>query len=67
LAKLASFIPHTWPIADSAYNAARDALNGWDPTGGCIYYYNPKTATSSWIRSLPITMTIGNHVFSKGK
>jgi len=55
------------PIADSAYNAARDALNGWDPTGGCIYYYNPKTATSSWIRSLPITMTIGNHVFSKGK
>ncbi len=51
------------PVADSAYKAARDALNGWDPTGGAIYYYNPKTATSSWIRSRPIIMTIGNHVF----
>lgn len=54
-------------VADSAYKAARDALNGWDPTGGCIYYYNPKTATNQWIRTLPIAMTIGNHVFSKGK
>ena len=54
-------------VADSAYDAARDALNGWDPTGGCIYYYNPKTATNQWIRTLPIAMTIGNHVFSKGK
>ncbi len=52
---------------ESAYNAARAALNGWDPTNGCIYYYNPKTATSAWIRTLPISMTIGNHVFSKGK
>ena len=51
------------PVADSAYKAARDALNGWDPTGGALYYYNPKTATSSWIRSRPIIMTIGNHVF----
>ena len=54
-------------VADSAYNAARDALNGWDPTGGCIYYYNPKTATNQWIRTLPIVTTIGNHVFSRGK
>lgn len=53
------------PVADSAYKAARDAFNGWDPTGGAIYYYNPKTATSSWIRSRPIIMTIGNHVFCK--
>ena len=51
------------PVADSAYKAARDALNGWDPTGGALYYYNPKTATSSWIRSRPIIVTIGNHVF----
>ncbi len=54
------------PIADSAWNAARDALGGWDPTGGCIYYYNPKTATNKWIRQLPIDLTIGNHVFSHG-
>lgn len=47
----------------SCYNAARDALNGWDPTGGAIYYYNPRTATNSWIRSRPIITTIGKHVF----
>lgn len=47
----------------SCYNAARDALNGWDPTGGAIYYYNPSTATNSWIRSRPIIKTIGRHVF----
>ena len=48
---------------ESCYNAARDALNGWDPTGGAIYYYNPVTATSSWIRTRPIVKTIGKHVF----
>ena len=53
------------PVADSAYKAARGARNGWDPTGGAIYYYNPKTATSSWIRSRPVVKTIGNHVFCK--
>lgn len=47
----------------SCYNAARDALNGWDPTGGAIYYYNPVTATNSWIRSRKIVKTIGKHVF----
>ena len=47
----------------SCYNAARDALNGWDPTGGSIYYYNPKTATNSWIRSRTIFTQIGKHVF----
>ena len=52
-------------VASSAYTAARDALNGLDPSGGAIYYYNPKTATSSWIRSRPIITTIGNHVFCK--
>lgn len=48
----------------SAYNAARDALNGWDPTGGALYYYNPKTATSSWIWSRTVLVTIGNHKFA---
>lgn len=47
----------------SCYNAARDALNGWDPTYGAIYYYNPKTATNSWIRTRKIITTIGKHVF----
>ena len=50
----------------TAYQAARDALNGWDPTYGCLYYYNPKTATNAWIRQLPISITIGSHVFCKG-
>ena len=52
-------------VYDSCYNAARDALNGWDPTGGAIYYYNPATATNQWIRSRPIIKTIGKHVFCK--
>lgn len=51
----------------TAYQAARDALNGWDPTYGCVYYYNPKTATNKWIKTLPISVRIGKHVFSKGK
>ena len=48
----------------SAYNAARDALGGWDPTGGCLYYYNPATATSSWIWSLTVHIKIGKHNFA---
>lgn len=48
-----------------SYNAARDALNGWDPSYGCIYYYNPATATSKWIWSRPIVIKIGNHNFAK--
>lgn len=48
---------------DTAYKAARDALNGWDPTYGCLYYYNPATATNKWIRSLPVSVKIGRHVF----
>ncbi len=52
-------------VVDSAYKAAQDALNGWDPSGGAIYYYNPKTAKSSWIKKRPIITTIGNHVFCK--
>lgn len=52
-------------IQDSCFKAARDALNGWDPTGGAIYYYNPRTATSAWIFNRPIIKTIGKHVFCK--
>ncbi len=51
------------PIADSAYKAARDAINGLDPSGGAIYYYNPDVATSKWIFSRPVITTIGNHRF----
>jgi N-acetylmuramoyl-L-alanine amidase len=50
----------------TAYNAARDALNGWDPTNGCLYYYNPATATSKWIWSLKVEIKIGRHAFARG-
>ena len=50
-------------VADSAYSAARDAINGLDPSGGAIYYYNPKTSTSKWILSRPVITTIGRHRF----
>ena len=49
----------------TVYKACSDAMNGWDPSGGAIYYYNPKTATSSWIFSRPVVKTIGNHRFAK--
>ncbi len=48
----------------TARKAALDAINGWDPTYGAIYYYNPATATSSWIFSRQTTVTIGRHVFA---
>lgn len=48
---------------EDCYSAARDALNGWDPTGGAIYYYNPSTATNTWIFSRPVITQIGKHVF----
>ena len=47
----------------SSRRAARDALNGWDPTGGASYYYNPVTATNKWIRTREVICTIGKHVF----
>ena len=50
----------------TAYKAANDALNGWDPTNGCLYYYNPATATSKWIWSLKVEITIGRHSFARG-
>lgn len=51
------------PVSQSAYKAATDALNGLDPSGGAIYYYNPKTATSKWIFSRTVITTIGDHRF----
>lgn len=51
------------PVADSAVRAARDAINGADPSGGAIYYFNPDTATSGWIWSRPLIKVIGNHRF----
>lgn len=51
------------PVAESAYRAARDAVNGADPSGGAIYYFNPNTATSAWIWSRPLIKVIGKHRF----
>ena len=48
---------------DECTRAAQDALNGWDPSGGALYYFNPKTATSAWIWSRPQLVTIGRHIF----
>ena len=51
------------PVAESAVRAAQDALNGSDPSGGAIYYFNPSTATSGWIWSRPLIKVIGQHRF----
>ena len=51
------------PVAESAYRAAQDALNGWEPSGGAVYYFNPATATSAWIWSRPLIVEIGKHRF----
>ena len=53
------------PPDDTAKKAARDAINGWDPTGGAIYYYNPAKTSNQWIRTRPVVTTIGRHVFCK--
>lgn len=53
------------PIDENStvYKACSDALNGWDPTGGAIYYFNPDTATNKWIWSRPLIKQIGKHRF----
>lgn len=55
------------PIAEGStvVKAAQDAINGWDPSGGAIYYFNPSTATNKWIWSRPLIKTIGKHRFCK--
>ncbi len=56
-----------WKVepTDTAKKAAQDAINGWDPSGGAIYYYNPAKTTNKWMRSRPVIVTIGSHVFCK--
>lgn len=51
------------PIAESSYRAARDALNGWDPSGGALYYFNPDKTSNKWMRTRPVILRIGNHLF----
>ena len=51
------------PVEESCYQAAQDALNGADPSGGALYYFNPETATSTWIWSRPLIVVIGKHRF----
>lgn len=53
------------PPNETAFRAARDAMNGWDPTNGCIYYYNPAKTTNKWIWSRPVMLRIGDHNFAK--
>ena len=55
------------PISEGStvYKACRDAMNGWDPTGGAVYYYNPKKTTNQWIYSREVVKVIGNHRFAK--
>ncbi|MBQ4552022.1 MAG: spore cortex-lytic enzyme [Clostridia bacterium] len=54
-----------WLTPDSeSIRAANDALAGWDPTGGCLYYYNPSTATSAWIWTREVRLNIGAHAFA---
>ncbi|AND83478.1 spore cortex-lytic enzyme [Clostridium tyrobutyricum] len=52
-------------LEQNSINAARDALNGWDPSGGAVYYFNPATATSNWIWSRPLIKVIGKHRFCR--
>ena len=53
------------PISAQAYQAAQDALNGWDPSGGAIYYYNPAKTTNTWIYSREVITVIGRHYFAR--
>ena len=55
------------PIAENStvYKACRDAMNGWDPTSGAIYYFNPNTATNSWIWSRPLIVQFVKHRFCR--
>ncbi len=50
---------------EECIRAARDAFGGWDPTDGCLYYYNPKTATNKWMLSKEVTLRVGNHSFCR--
>ena len=58
-------INHPIDETSTVYKAAQDAMNGWDPTNGCVYYFNPNTATNKWIWSRPLIKQIGKHRFCK--
>ena len=58
-------INHPISKSSTVIKAAQDAINGWDPTNGCIYYFNPDKTTNSWIWSRKIVKKIGNHNFCK--
>lgn len=51
------------PITESSYRAAKDALNGWDPSGGALYYFNPDKTSNKWMHSRPVILRIGEHLF----
>ncbi len=55
------------PISENStvYKACRDAMNGWDPSNGAVYYYNPRKTTNQWIYSREVVRVIGNHRFAK--
>ncbi|MEG0372008.1 MAG: cell wall hydrolase, partial [Clostridium sp.] len=53
------------PLEAQPIKAARDAINGWDPSGGCLYFYNPAKTKNKWILSRPIVKVIGGHRFTK--
>ena len=56
-----------WSVAPTTTSrkAAQDALNGWDPSGGALYYYNPAKTSNKWIRTRPVITTIGSHLFCR--
>ena len=56
-----------WSVSPDATSrkAAQDAINGWDPSGGALYYYNPAKTSNKWIRTRPVITTIGRHVFCR--
>lgn len=56
-----------WSVSpdSTSKKAAQDAINGWDPTGGALYYYNPAKTSNKWIRTRPVVTTIGSHIFCK--
>ncbi len=56
-----------WSVSPTSTSrkAAQDAINGWDPTGGALYYYNPAKTNNKWIRTRPVITTIGSHIFCK--
>lgn len=51
------------PASQTAYQAVYDALQGWDPSGGALGFYNPRKTSNQWVRQQSVTTVIGGHVF----